>query len=86
MNELINDPKALLTVIPALLLGLNEFLKRMGMPEYWCPLVNVVGGMIAVPFLLDLGSNIVSAVLISLMIGLSAGGFFDFVQKTIKRT
>lgn len=47
-------------------------------------LVDVGGGLTAIPFLLDLGCKPLSAVLISLMIGLSAGGFFDFVQKTIK--
>lgn len=85
MFELIDDPQALLTLIPAFLLGFNEFLKKMGMPEYWCPLVNVGGGLVAIPFLLDLGCKPLSAVLISLMIGLSAGGFFDFVDKTVKR-
>jgi hypothetical protein len=85
MENLINDPKALLALIPAFLVALNSFLKKMGMNEYWCPLVNLVGGLTALPFLLDMGCKPISGVLISLMVGLSAGGFFDFIQKTVKR-
>jgi hypothetical protein len=85
MLELINDPKALLVLIPGVLLAFNEFLKKMGMKDYWCPLVNLIGGFVATPFLLEIGCKPFSAVVISMMIGLSAGGFYDFTQRTLKR-
>jgi hypothetical protein len=74
------DPKV---IIPAVLIGLNELLKKIGMNDRWCPLVNLVGGFIAMPFLLE-SYNIYNSILLSLIIGLSAGGFYDLGQKTVR--
>jgi hypothetical protein len=84
MFDFINDPKLLLVAIPAILVGLNSFLKKMGLPERWCPLVNLIGGFLAMPLLLEFQCKPFTAVLISIMIGLSAGGFYDLNQKTVK--
>ncbi len=72
-----------LAAIPALLLAINEFLKKMGLNEKWCPLVNLIGGFGALPFLLQ-DNDVYSSILMCLMIGLSAGGFYDLGQKTIR--
>ena len=72
-----------IVVFPALLLAINSFLKKIGMNDRWCPLVNVVGGFGALPWLLPT-NDIPNSILLSLMIGLSAGGFYDLSEKTVR--
>ena len=72
-----------IVTIPAILIAINEILKKVGMSDRWCPLVNLVGGFIAMPALL-VDNNVYNSILISLMIGLSAGGIFDLSEYTIR--
>ena len=72
-----------IVVIPAILIAINELLKKVGMNDRWCPIVNLVGGFIAMPLLL-VNNSIYNSILMSLMIGLSAGGIFDLGQYTIR--
>lgn len=72
-----------ITTIPVLLIALNELLKRVGMNERWCPLVNLVGGFLALPILLET-NNLYTSIITSLILGLSAGGFYDLGQKTVR--
>jgi len=72
-----------IVAIPAILIGLNELLKKIGMNDRWCPVVNLVGGFMAMPLLLET-NNIYNSILMSLMIGLSAGGLFDLGQYTVR--
>ena len=72
-----------IVVIPAILIAINELLKKVGMNDRWCPVVNLVGGFIAMPLLL-VNNSIYNSILMSLMIGLSAGGIFDLGQYTIR--
>jgi len=69
--------------VPALLIALNELLKKVGMNDRWCPIVNLVGGFLALPILLT-NNNVYNSILMCLMIGLSAGGLFDLGQYTIR--
>lgn len=78
MIENLNDPMMLAFVlIPAVLIGLNSFLKNLGMPSRFAPLINLVGGFVAIFPLMDLGLSLLPAVVGSLMVGLSASGFYD---------
>lgn len=78
MIENLNDPLMLAVVfIPAVLIALNAFLKNLGMPSKFAPLVNFVGGFVAFFPLRDIGLEILPAIIGSLLIGLSAGGFYD---------
>jgi hypothetical protein len=72
-----------IVAIPAILIGLNELLKKVGMNDRWCPVVNLVGGFMAMPLLLET-NNVYNSILMSLMIGLSAGGLFDLGQYTVR--
>lgn len=74
----LNDPKVMLVIIPGLILAINEFLKRNGMPDKYCPIVNVILGTFSIYPLQQLGLNLLPAIIGSLIIGLSAGGFYDF--------
>jgi len=69
--------------IPAILIGGNELLKKIGMNDRWCPLVNLLGGFMAMPGLMQT-NTVYNSILMSLMIGLSAGGLFDLGQYTIR--
>lgn len=85
MIEILSDPASMLLLIPTLLVSLNTLLKNMGMDSRICPVVNlVVGGFLAFPLFNVLGLPWYAAVLGSLMIGLSASGVYDLVQKTVR--
>jgi hypothetical protein len=84
MFDFINDEKLLLAAFPTVLVALNNALKKMGMSDRWCPLVNLVGGLGATPLLISFGCETFTAIVIAIMIGLSAGGFYDFQKLTIR--
>lgn len=84
MLEFLDDPKLVIIIIPSVLVALNSMLKKLGMPDRWCPLINFAGGFVALPFLLEFGLGIAFSILVSAMIGLSAGGFYDFTKKTVR--
>ena len=75
--ENLNNPALLVGIIPAVLIALNQFLKKLGMPDKFCPLVNLVLGFVAIFPLMEMGLTLLPAIIGSLMIGLSAGGFYD---------
>lgn len=76
--ENLNNPIVLVGAIPVVLVALNSFLKKIGMPEKFCPLVNIIGGFVAVVPLMQMGLYLLPAIIGGLMVGLSAGGFYDF--------
>ncbi len=79
-----NNPAVLLVVIPGILIALNSFLKSMGMDSKFAPLVNLVLGVLFSFFpLRELGLNLIPAILGGLIVGLSAGGFYD-LKKSVE--
>lgn len=84
MNLEIDNPSFLLPIIPALSIALNEMLKKLGMNTKWCPLVNLVfGGGFSVLLLSEMGFILSHSIIVGIMLGLSAGGFFDLVKFSI---
>jgi len=59
--------------IPAVLLALNEVLKKTGMPSKYCGIVNVIGG-IAGGLIINLSLD---GAIMGLLSGLSAGGAYS---------
>lgn len=79
--DLINNPESALVAIPFLLMGLNEFLKKIGMDSKWCPFVNVgVGTALSVYPLVMLGLEPFFVGFTSTCIGLAAGGFYSGIK------
>jgi hypothetical protein len=86
MNLEIDNPSFLLPIIPALSIALNEMLKKVGVDAKWCPIINLVfGGGFSVLLLSEMGFILSHSIIVGLMIGLSAGGFFDLVKYSILR-
>ena len=77
MLEQLNNPSTFLVIIPGVIIALNQLFKKLGLPDKYCPIVNMVLGFIAIFPLMDLGLNLLPAIVGSLMIGLSAGGLYD---------
>jgi len=76
--ENLNDPTMFaLVIVPGILISFNAFLKNIGMPSKFAPLVNLIGGFLAIFPLRELGLSWLPAIIGSLIIGLSAGGFYD---------
>ncbi len=61
------------TTIPAVLLALNEVLKKAGMPSRYCGIVNVIGGIIG-GLIINLSLD---GAMMGLLAGLSAGGAYS---------
>lgn len=80
----LNNPATLVVIIPGVLIALNLFLVKMGMNSKFAPIVNVVGGLVALFPLMQMGLSLLPAIIGGLMVGLSAGGFYDFGKKTLE--
>lgn len=85
MDELINYLLAPAGQI-ALIIGLAQLVKNMGLPKKWIPLFDVVlgllSGVIVYGFEYDLG--ILKGVMLGLAIGLSACGLFSGIKNVVK--
>ena len=79
-----NNPAVLVTIIPGVLIALNLLLVKMGMNTKFAPLVNIIGGMVAVFPFMEMGLKVIPAIIGGLIIGLSAGGFYDFGKEVKK--
>lgn len=78
MDNAIQSAQLLIPAIPAIIIAINEFLKKMGMPEKLAPLVNVVLGFsLAIYPFLTLGFLPFYATISAIVVGLSAGGFYS---------
>lgn len=82
MQDLLT-PAGLLTAFPFLIMALNQLLKSVGLSERFVPVANVVFGFIAYPLFSALGLSVYFSVMGCLILGLSAGGFYDFGKKTL---
>ena len=67
-------------VIIAVVLGLVEVVKRIGLPSRFCPLLAVVIGVLA-SFISPSGS-IGLTIMVGVIYGLSASGFYSGVKNT----
>ena len=79
----LNDPNSLVFIIPAVLIGLNELFKKLGMDSKFAPIINVVGGLVAIFPLMAMGLNLLPAIIGGLIVGRSAGGFYT-LKKVIE--
>lgn len=77
------NPMGILSLFPFIFIGINELLKKIGLSERWCPIVNVILGFMVLPVFLELGLNLYYSIMGCLIFGLSAGGFYDLGNKTI---
>lgn len=85
MDELINYLLAPAGQV-ALIIGLAQLVKNMGVPSKWIPLFDVVlglmSGILVYGFEYDLG--ILKGVMLGLAIGLSACGLFSGIKNVVK--
>lgn len=71
-----------IAVIIAVLIGFSEVAKKMGLPEKYVPLMNLVLGIVA-GMVGGFGVTLFESILTGAIIGLSASGLYD--QKKITR-
>jgi len=77
------NPAGIISIFPFIYIAINQLLKKIGLAEKWCPIINVILGFMALPVFLELGLNIYYSIMGCLILGLSAGGFYDLGNKTI---
>lgn len=70
-------------IMVAIIIALNEVIKRAGLGTKWITAISVVLGLVAGYFFLD-ATTIKDAILNGIMVGLSANGLFD-MSKIIKK-
>lgn len=70
----------------ALIIGIAEVIKRLGLPKRWIPLIDLILGLISgiCVYGLHLNYDIVESIVIGLAMGLSACGLFSGVKNVIK--
>ena len=77
------NPAGIITLFPFIFIGINQLLKKVGLEEKWCPVINLILGFIALPVFFEIGLNLYYSIMGCLILGLSAGGFYDLGNKTI---
>ena len=70
----------------ALIVGLAEIIKRIGLAKKWIPIVDVVLGLISgiLIYGIMLGYGIGNGIIIGVALGLSACGLFSGIKNVIK--
>lgn len=83
LNEYLLSPVAQV----ALVIGIAEIIKKIGLDKKWIPVVDVVLGLISGILLygISLGYGIANGVLLGLAIGLSACGMFSGIRNLTKQ-
>ena len=78
ITELVTMPAAQV----ALIVGLAEVIKRIGLPSKWIPLIDVALGAILGAFVdgLLLGMGVPQGIIVGIILGLSACGLFSGVK------
>lgn len=79
--EQITEMVNLAVIFIPIIIGVNSLLKKVGLEGRFLPVVNVLLGFMAFPLLINNG--IYPAIIACLVIGLSAGGFYDLGKRTI---
>ena len=69
----------------ALIIGIAELVKKVGLPSRWIPLVDVGLGLLSgiLVYGVALGYGILNGVLVGLAIGLSACGLFSGIKNVL---
>lgn len=82
LNEYLLSPVAQV----ALIMGLAEVIKRIGLNSRWIPLVDVFLGLLSGVCVYGLGKNlgILNGIVIGLAMGLSACGLFSGIKNVTK--
>lgn len=81
MENIVNVIGALVWFIP-LIIGFNTFLTKIGLPTRFAPIVNLVLGFLAFPEAREV-LPLYPSIIACLVIGLSAGGFYDLGKTTV---
>ena len=82
LNELLLSP----TAIVALIIGIAEILKKIGLPAKYIPIIDVMLGIAAgiCVYGLMLNHDLANGALIGLAMGLSACGLFSGVKNVVE--
>lgn len=81
MENILTGANLIVGFIPVII-GINALLKKIGLDSRFSPLINIVLGFLAFPLLIE-SFTIYQSIIACLVIGLSAGGFYDFGKRTI---
>lgn len=81
MDIILSGANIIVGIIPVII-GINSLLKKIGLKGRFSPLVNLILGFMALPLLLN-DFGLYEAIIACLIIGLSAGGFYDLGKRTI---
>lgn len=69
--------------LTAVVVGLVEVIKRLGLNDKWCPLLSVCLGIIA--GVVYASTDIKQGILVGIAIGLSACGLYSGVKNTLEK-
>jgi L-cystine uptake protein TcyP (sodium:dicarboxylate symporter family) len=69
--------------LTAVIVGIVEVLKKLGMPTKWCPLASLVLGIIA--GIVYSGAALREGILIGIAMGLSSCGLYSGVKNTMQK-
>lgn len=71
-----------IAIIVPLIVGLSKVLTQTGVDKKWIPLINIGIGL-GFAFLFPVSPFIQDSIMIGIMAGLGAGGFYDLAVKPI---
>lgn len=71
----------------AIIIGLAEIAKKIGVPAKWIPVLDVVLGIISgvCVYGIYLGQDMVEGIITGIVIGLTACGLFSGVKNTVEK-
>lgn len=81
MENILNGANLVVGLLPVIV-GINALLKKVGLDSRFSPVINLVLGFIAFPLLIE-SFNLYQTIIACLIIGLSAGGFYDLGKRTV---
>lgn len=81
MEQIFSGVNIIVGLLPVIV-GINAMLKKIGLKGRFSPLVNLILGFMALPLLLN-DFGLYEAIIACIIIGISAGGFYDLGKRTI---
>ena len=70
--------------LSAIIVGVIEVFKKLGLPHRWCPLIALILGILVGVFYV--GEDVKEGILIGISIGLSSCGLYSGVKNTIGKS
>ena len=70
-------------IIPGIIVAINQLLKAVGFNSRFSPIINILLGFMALPAFVEMGLTWYYGAIGCLILGLSAGGFYDLGKTTI---